>query len=230
MSRDAAWDAPGALDAPNQLGAPDRLEAAGRRRIVLATRNEHKVRELADILADVLVQADLELVGMDAFPQLPDVVETGVTFEENALLKARAVAHATGSPALADDSGLTVDVLGGAPGVFSARWAGRHGDDQANLELLLAQLADVPADCRGAAFVCAAALALPDGRTRVRWGRFPGTLAWAPRGEHGFGYDPILIVAGDTRTAAELDPAHKNAISHRGEAFRALAADIRELV
>ncbi len=200
------------------------------RRLVLATRNEHKVRELAAILADTLGELGLELVGVSDFPDVPDVVESGVTFEENALLKARFVAERTGLPALADDSGLAVDVLGGAPGVFSARWAGRHGDDRANLELLLAQLADVPGEQRGAAFVCAAALALPDGTVAVRLGRFPGTLAEAPRGSNGFGYDPILIVAGDTRTAAELDPAEKNAISHRGEAFRALREDLLELL
>ncbi len=202
----------------------------GATRLVLATRNVHKVRELGAILADVLAELEVELVGMDAFPQVADVVETGVTFAENALLKACAVAAATGLPALADDSGLAVDVLGGAPGVFSARWAGRHGDDRANLELLLAQLADVPQEHRGAAFVCAAALALPDGRSRVRLGRFPGTLATAPRGSNGFGYDPILIVEGDSRTAAELDPAAKDAISHRGHAFRALRDDLRELL
>lgn len=204
--------------------------ATGSARVVLATRNKHKVRELAAILAGVLAELGLELVGMDAYPDVPDVVEIGVTFEENALLKARFVAEATGLPALADDSGLAVDVLGGAPGVFSARWSGRQGDDVANLQLLLAQLADVPDPHRGAAFVCAAALAMPDGQTRVRFGRFPGVLATAPRGSNGFGYDPILIVAGDTRTSAELAPAEKDAISHRGEAFRALGADLRELL
>jgi XTP/dITP diphosphohydrolase len=129
---------------------------------------------------------------------------------------------------VADDSGLAVDVLGGAPGVFSARWSGRHGDDVANLELLLAQIADVPDQHRAAAFVCAAVLALPDGRTWVREGRMPGQVARAPRGSHGFGYDPVLEVDGDARTAAELTPAEKNAISHRGLAFRALGPDLRE--
>lgn len=204
--------------------------AAPGRRVVLATRNEHKVVELAAILAEVMAELDCEIVGVGTFGDVPDVVETGVTFEENALLKARFVAQATGLPALADDSGLAVDVLGGSPGVFSARWAGRHGDDEATLRLLLSQLADVPEAHRGAAFVCAAALALPDGRTRVRTGRFEGSLATGPRGEHGFGYDPILVVAGDTRTAAELCPAEKNARSHRGIAFRALGADIVELL
>ncbi|WP_040155860.1 RdgB/HAM1 family non-canonical purine NTP pyrophosphatase [Mobilicoccus massiliensis] len=200
------------------------------RRIVLATRNPGKVVELRAILADVLEELGLELVGVTEFPDVADVRETGVTFVENATLKARAVAEATGLPALADDSGLAVDVLGGAPGVFSARWSGRHGDDEANLRLLLAQVADVPDEHRGAAFVCSAVLALPDGRIADREGRFPGTLTREPRGAGGFGYDPILQVAGDSRTAAELDPAEKNAISHRGKAFRALADDLRRLL
>jgi XTP/dITP diphosphohydrolase len=197
------------------------------RRIVLATRNSHKVGELRAILGDLIDELDLEIVGMDEFPDVADVVETGVTFAENATLKAVAAAEATGLPALADDSGLAVDVLGGSPGVFSARWAGTHGQDRANLELLLAQLTDVPDEHRSAAFVCAAALAMPDGRVVVREGRMPGTLAREPRGDNGFGYDPILVVDGDLRTAAQLNPEDKNVISHRGKAFRALAADIR---
>lgn len=200
------------------------------RRVVLATRNEGKVVELRAILAGVLDEVGCELVGVTEFADVADVVETGVTFEENATLKAVTVARATGLPALADDSGLAVDVLGGAPGVFSARWSGRHGDDRANLELLLAQVGDVPDEHRGAAFVCSAVLALPDGRTAAREGRFEGRLTRAPRGENGFGYDPVLQVAGDTRTAAELDPAEKNAISHRGQAFSALADDLRRLL
>lgn len=198
------------------------------RRIVLATRNPHKVAELRDILADVCAELDLEIVGLMAYPQVEDVAETGVTFVENATLKAVATARATGLPALADDSGLAVDVLGGAPGIFSARWCGRHGDDAANLRLLLDQLADVPDEHRGAAFVCAAVLATPDGQIVAREGRFPGTLTRAPRGGNGFGYDPILVVAGDTRTSAELEPAEKNAISHRGKAFRAMAQVLRD--
>ena len=197
------------------------------RRIVLATRNPHKVGELRAILGDLIDELDLEIVGMDEFPDVADVVETGVTFAENATLKAVAAAEATGLPALADDSGLAVAVLGGSPGVYSARWAGTHGQDRANLELLLAQLADVPDEHRSAAFVCAAALAMPDGRVVVREGRMPGTLAREPRGDNGFGYDPILVVDGDLRTAAQLNPEEKNVISHRGKAFRALAADIR---
>lgn len=138
------------------------------RRLVLATRNAHKVVELRAILA--ATGLDIDLVGADAYPEIPDVKETGVTFAENALLKARTLAEATGLPAVADDSGLCVDVLGGAPGIFSARWAGRHGDDAANLGLLLAQLGDIDTPHRAAHFACAAALALPDGTTRVAEG------------------------------------------------------------
>lgn len=203
-----------------------------RRRIVLATRNAHKVAELRAILADVLAQLDAELVGVEDYPHVGEVVESGVTFAENALLKARAVAEATGLPALADDSGLAVDVLGGSPGVFSARWAGRseaEDKDAANNALLLAQLADVPDEHRGAGFVCAAALALPDGRTVVREGTVRGTLAREPRGTGGFGYDPLLVLP-DGRTLAEYTPEEKHAISHRGRAFRALAEDLLALL
>jgi XTP/dITP diphosphohydrolase len=197
-------------------------------RLILATRNVHKVAELRAILADAGLT--VELVGADAYPEIPDVKETGVTFAENALLKAHTLARHTQLPAVADDSGLCVDVLGGAPGIFSARWCGRHGDDQANLDLLLAQLADVPAEHRGAHFACAAALALPDGTESVAEGRLRGTLRGAPSGRGGFGYDPILEPDGDSRTCAELSPEEKNAISHRGKAFRALARRIGELL
>nr|AUV64103.1 non-canonical purine NTP pyrophosphatase [Streptomyces citricolor] len=198
------------------------------RRLVLATRNQHKVTELRAILGDAGL--DVELVGADAYPEIPDVPETGVTFAENALLKAHALARATGLPAVADDSGLCVDVLNGAPGIFSARWAGKHGDDRANLELLLAQLSDISDPHRGAHFACAAALALPDGTERVVEGRLPGTLRTAPAGDGGFGYDPILQPLGEIRTCAELTAEEKNAISHRGQAFRALAPVVRELL
>ncbi|MFF4652700.1 RdgB/HAM1 family non-canonical purine NTP pyrophosphatase [Streptomyces sp. NPDC001380] len=197
-------------------------------RLVLATRNRHKVTELHAILTEAGL--DVELVGADAYPDIPDVRETGVTFAENALLKAHALARATGHPAVADDSGLCVDVLGGAPGIFSARWAGRHGDDKANLDLLLAQLSDIAAPHRGAHFACAAALALPDGTEHVVEGRLEGTLRTAPSGTSGFGYDPILQPHGDTRTCAELTPAEKNAISHRGHAFRALAPVVKQFL
>ena len=209
-------------------------------RLVLATRNAHKVVELREILGDVLAETGLELVGLDAFEGLEDVVESGVTFAANALLKARYAAAATGLPALADDSGLAVDGRGGAPGVFSARWAGPlaaatgAATDDANNELLLAQLADVPDEHRAAGFVCAAALVAPGdepgttGREFVREGACRGLVGHAPRGSNGFGYDPLLV-RPDGRTLAEHTAEEKNAISHRGEAFRALAQDVRAL-
>ena len=193
-------------------------------RLVLATHNQHKVTELRRILVDAGVAA--ELVGTDEIPDLPDVAETGTTFAENALLKAHAVAAATGLPSVADDSGLCVDVLGGMPGVFSARWSGRHGDDEANLDLVLAQIVDVPDDRRSAQFACVAALALPDGGEHLVEGRLSGTLIRERRGVNGFGYDPIFVPDGETRTTAEMSPADKDAISHRGRAFRALAGHL----
>jgi XTP/dITP diphosphohydrolase len=198
--------------------------------LVLATRNGHKVAELRRILGETGL-VGVEIRDLDAFPDLLEVAETGVTFAENAVLKAVAVAEATGLPAVADDSGLCVEVLGGAPGVFSARWCGRHGDDRANLDLLLAQLHEVPDPHRGAHFACAAAAALPGGRQVVAQGRLTGTLIRHPRGENGFGYDPIFVPEGQLRTTAELSPAEKDAISHRGRAFRALSELLRpELV
>ncbi|MEU6487993.1 RdgB/HAM1 family non-canonical purine NTP pyrophosphatase [Streptomyces sp. NPDC046887] len=197
-------------------------------RLILATRNAGKITELRAILAEAGL--DHELVGADAYPEIPDVKETGTTFAENALLKAHALAQATGLPAVADDSGLCVDILGGAPGIFSARWSGTHGDDQANLDLLLAQLGDITPPHRAAHFACAAALALPDGTERVVEGRLTGTLRTTPAGTGGFGYDPILQPDGSPRTCAELTPAEKNAISHRGKAFRGLVPVVRELL
>jgi XTP/dITP diphosphohydrolase len=199
-------------------------------RLVLATRNRHKVAELGRILDGTPIGDDLQLVGLDEYPDLADVAETGTTFAANALLKAHAVAGATGLPAIADDSGLSVAVLGGAPGVFSARWAGRHGDDDANLELLLAQLADVPDAARVAWFSCAAALALPGGAEHVELGRLDGVLIRQRRGAGGFGYDPIFVPEGEVRTTAELSATEKDAISHRGRALRALAARLPELL
>jgi XTP/dITP diphosphohydrolase len=195
-------------------------------RVVLATRNAHKVAELNRILADTGFGG--ELVGLDAFPDAPDVAETGSTFADNALLKARAIAAHTGLPAVSDDSGLTVNALNGMPGILSARWAGKHGDDRANLELLLGQLADIGG--RDAAFVCVAALALPDGsREWTTTGVLPGRIARAPRGTNGFGYDPIFVPDGMETTTAQLAPADKDAISHRGRAFRAIASVIAAL-
>jgi XTP/dITP diphosphohydrolase len=194
-------------------------------RVVLATRNEHKVAELNRILADAGVAG--QITGLSEFPGAPDVAETGLTFADNALLKARAIAAYTGRPAVSDDSGLTVNALHGMPGVLSARWAGTHGDDQANLELVLRQLADI--DNRGAAFVCVAALALPGGAEWTAAGVLPGHITRAPRGTNGFGYDPIFIPEGMETTTAELSPRDKDAISHRGRAFRAIAPLIAAL-
>lgn len=192
-------------------------------KLVLATRNPHKVAELRAILLPLLPGA--QILGAEAF-DVPEPVEDEVTFAGNALIKARQLAEATGLLALADDSGICVDAMGGAPGVFSARWCGRHGDDAANLELLLAQMADVPERYRGASFVCAAAMAAPDGREEVAEGVMRGSLLFAPRGENGFGYDPIFRPEGLSVSSAELTPERKEAISHRGKAFRALAARI----
>jgi XTP/dITP diphosphohydrolase len=194
-------------------------------KLLLATRNRKKLAELSRIL-----DGASELIGLDDAPSYPELPETGLTFEENALLKAREGAARTGLPTIADDSGLCVDALGGMPGVFSARWAGRHGNDEANLRLVLDQLADIPDEALGAAFVCVAALALPDGRTFITHGEMRGRLVREPRGSGGFGYDPIFVADGHTVTNAELSPAEKDAISHRGKAFRALAVVVqREL-
>ena len=200
-------------------------EVAARLRVVLATKNEHKVTELNRILADAGVAG--HVTGLAEFPDAPDVAETGRTFADNALLKARAIAAYTGRPAVSDDSGLTVNALHGMPGILSARWAGRHGDDQANLELVLRQLADI--DRRGAAFVCVAALALPGGGEWTATGVLPGSIIRAPRGSNGFGYDPVFVPEGMEATTAELSPRDKDAISHRGRAFRAIAPLIAAL-
>ncbi|WP_315094877.1 RdgB/HAM1 family non-canonical purine NTP pyrophosphatase [uncultured Cellulomonas sp.] len=199
-------------------------------RLVLATHNAHKVGELRAILAPVLPGLDPSSVVGAGDVGAPEPVEDGLTFAENALIKARALAAFTGLPAVADDSGLSVDVLGGAPGIFSARWAGRHGDDAANLALLLAQLADIAEPHRGARFVCAAALVTPDGFEHVELGTLEGALATEPRGAGGFGYDPVLVPSGDSRTCAELTPEQKNAISHRGNAFRALVPTLARVL
>ncbi|AJC69387.1 nucleoside-triphosphate diphosphatase [Trueperella pyogenes TP8] len=195
--------------------------------MILATRNAHKVEEVRNILAPLLPSVP----SISPVPaQLPEPVEDGATFAENAIIKANQVARELGVPAIADDSGLCVDILGGAPGIFSARWSGRHGDDAANLDLLLAQLADVKHAQRGARFVCAAALALPDGTVVVEEGHMAGQLRYERAGEGGFGYDPIFQPEGYDVTNAQLSPADKNAISHRGKAFAALAPHIAQLL
>ena len=200
-------------------------------RVLLATRNAKKLDELRRILEPVA--PTVVLVGLDDVPPYEEVPESGLTFAENALIKAREGATHTGLPTVADDSGLAVDALNGMPGVFSARWAGRQGSqaerDQANLDLLLAQIADVPDVHRAASFVCVAALAFPDGRELTVEGTMRGRLVRAPRGDGGFGYDPIFVADGRDVTNAELTPADKDEISHRGRAFRALAPTLTTL-
>ena len=198
--------------------------------VVLATRNGGKLRELARILgAEAPGGTQIRLAGLDEFPGAPDVPETEATFEANALLKARAIARYTGLPAVADDSGLCVDALNGMPGVLSARWAGRHGDDLANLNLVLAQVADVPDARLGAQFVCAAALVGPGAHEWVVTGQVDGRLIRTPRGRGGFGYDPIFVPDGFEQTTAEMTAEAKDAISHRGRAFRALTPFIARM-
>lgn len=206
----------------------------GGHRLALATHNEHKVHELQQLLADV--DLDVEVLSMEAFPEIGEVPETEVTFVGNATLKAEAVAAATGLPALADDSGLTVDVLGGMPGIFSARWSGQHAGeslpraekDRRNLQLLLDQLSDVSDEHRSAAFRCAAVLAVPGGQARAVEGSVTGVIVREPKGDNGFGYDPVFRPDGDERTLAQYTDAEKNAISHRGNAMRAMIPVLRE--
>ena len=218
---------------------PERPDSpqSGRPKLVLATSNPGKLAELARILSAGHVA--VELAGLGEFPGAPDVAETGATFDENALLKARAIAQFTGLPAVADDSGLCVDALNGMPGVLSARWSGAHGDDEGNLRLVLGQLGDVPDGRRGAHFACLAALVLPSGREHLSEGAVHGRLIDAPRGANGFGYDPIFVpdpaelaAAGldggpgsalGGLTTGELEPGIKDRISHRGKALRGMA-------
>lgn len=205
-------------------------------RIVLATGNQGKVAEFRALLAaqPQLAHLDLETAVIDAETAgLADIAETGVTFQQNSLIKAREAARRTGLPAVADDSGLAVAVLGGAPGIFSARWAGSRANDENNRRLLLEQLADISPKHRAAAFVCVASLVIPDddgagAAEHTAEGRLEGTLLTEERGSAGFGYDPILQPTGETRSAAQLSMAEKNAVSHRGEAFSALAEKIVE--
>ena len=198
-------------------------------KLVLATRNQGKITEFRRIL-DALAPDAIELIGVDQFPDLIDVEETGATFEENSLLKARYTSQATGLPAIADDSGLCVDALGGDPGIFSARWAGDHGNDRANLEKVLDQLKDVPDGKRGAHFMCVASLVLPDGRQQVAEGRFEGHILRAPVGENGFGYDPIFQPVGLSISSAQMSAEEKDLLSHRGKSLRALAPHVIHLL
>lgn len=197
-------------------------------RIVLATRNRKKLEELQRLLD--AASLDVEILSLAEFPDAPEVAETESTFAGNALLKARAIAAATGLPAVADDSGLCVDALNGMPGVLSARWAGGHGDDEANLDLVLGQIGDVPDRRRTASFACAAAVALPDGTERVVEGTVEGVLLRERRGANGFGYDPIFVPLGHDRTTAQMSSEEKDAISHRGRAMRALVPVLSDLL
>ncbi|HZC26535.1 MAG TPA: RdgB/HAM1 family non-canonical purine NTP pyrophosphatase [Actinopolymorphaceae bacterium] len=192
-----------------------------RPRILLATRNRGKLAELTRILSPLL--PDVEVLGLDDVPAYDEPAETEPTFEGNARIKAQAALAHTGVPSLADDSGLCVDALNGMPGVLSARWAGQPREDARNVRLLLDQLADVSDERRGAAFVAAMVLALPGGAEEAVEGRLAGRIARAPRGSGGFGYDPVFVPEGGSRTAAEMEPADKDAVSHRGRAVRLIA-------
>lgn len=183
-------------------------------------------------MLDAAGLSGLPLLSLDDVPPFDEAPETGATFEENALAKARDAYTATGLPSVADDSGIEVDALNGMPGVLSARWSGRHGDDPANTELLLGQMRDVPDERRGAAFVSACALVFGPGEAdaAVVRGAWPGSIVREPRGDGGFGYDPVFLPAGSDRTAAELSPAEKDAASHRGRALAALLPSLRALL
>ncbi|MGD8214343.1 RdgB/HAM1 family non-canonical purine NTP pyrophosphatase [Aestuariimicrobium sp. Y1814] len=194
-------------------------------RIVLASHNTHKLGELQRLFVEA--RLPVRLVSLADFPEAPAPAETGRSFTENALIKARAAAELTGVAAIADDSGIEVEVLNGMPGVRSARWAGPSGDDQANLELLLDQVSDVPAEQRAARFVCAMAHVSPDGTETVVTGQWPGRLATEPAGTNGFGYDPIFVPDGSQVTSAQLSPEQKNAQSHRARAVAALVDALR---
>src|SRR5689334_19697396 len=189
-------------------------------RLLLATRNAGKLAELQRLLESAVPGVDV--VGLADVDDYPEAPETGATFAENALLKAREAVRYTGLPAVADDSGIAVDALNGMPGVLSARWSGRHGDDEANTALLLGQLDHVPDERRGAAFVCAAALVTPDGAEHVLERRWRGHVIREKRGTNGFGYDPVFVPDGLELISAELAPEEKDARSHRGQAFAAL--------
>lgn len=196
--------------------------------LLLATRNPHKLIELGRILA-VAGVSGVRVLGLADVPDFPEQPEIGATFEENAVAKARDAVAATGLPAVADDSGISVDALNGMPGVLSARWAGKAKDDAANLRLLLEQMDDVPDGRRGGAFVCAAALVLPGGDETIVRGEWRGMITRAPRGTNGFGYDPIFVPDGAALTSAELPPAEKDEQSHRGRALRKLLPELRAL-
>lgn len=197
-------------------------------RLLVASRNPGKLAEMRRVL-DAAELSGISLLGVGDLAPFDETPETGATFEDNALAKARAAFAATGLASVADDSGLQVDALNGMPGVLSARWSGAHGDDAANNALLLAQLRDVADERRGAAFVSACALVTAQWETVVR-GEWPGSIVRAPRGDGGFGYDPLFVPDGMDVTAAQLSPADKDALSHRGRALARLLPALRKLV
>ena len=195
-------------------------------RLVLASRNKGKLKELRQLLDGF----GFEVLDLDSFPEVPEIEEKGLTFEENAATKAETAAQITGCPALADDSGLEVDVLDGAPGIYSSRFAGSDGDDAANNDKLLQELTGVPSELRNARFRCVVALVVPGGKTRTAEGVCEGTIGFEPVGENGFGYDPLFIVKDFGRTMAELSPQEKNEISHRAQALRKAVPILREML
>ncbi len=213
--------------AARNLGKVNRQVSTAR--LVLATRNSGKIVEFRRILAE-LHPSSIDLLGLEHFPELQDVEETGDTFLENALLKARTVCRETGLPAIADDSGLCIDALDGAPGVLSARWSGVHGNDGANIEKVLAQLVQIPEGERGAHFTCVAAFVMPDGRESTSEAIMSGTILRQPIGTFGFGYDPIFLPEGSALSLAELDAQTKDKISHRGQSLRSIAPRVAAML
>jgi len=197
--------------------------------LVLATRNQGKIREFRRIL-DAISNGAINLVGLEEFPHTTEVEETGSTFKENALLKARSICAETGLPAIADDSGLCVDALDGAPGIYSARYAGVHGDDAGNNAKLLRDLINIPEGKRSAHFTCAAALVLPDGREHVAEEIFEGSILFDPIGDQGYGYDPLLRPHGLAISSAQMSADEKDLISHRGKSLRAIAPHVISLL
>ncbi len=194
-------------------------------RLVLATRNKGKIEECRRILEEIAPDS-IELLGLEQFPDMQDVEETGSSFQENSLLKARAICKETGLPALADDSGICIDALGGAPGIFSARWSGVHGDDKANIAKVLTQLDGLAPEKRGAHFTCVTSFVTPDGFELTQEGILRGYILNEPIGTLGFGYDPIFVPEGLTSSFAQMQAGEKDAISHRGKSLRAIAPQV----